>query len=134
MTFVMLARSTVRSDPSWGRFVAENTESVARRMNECLNAHDLDAYASLFSDDYELTDTSTGEVFRGPEGALRNIEPWLMSFPDARNAGGSLGTNVILMPATTRTPSRSPPGPAARTAALAQRDPCEGGGRAASRP
>jgi steroid delta-isomerase-like uncharacterized protein len=64
--------------------MAEDTAGIAKRALEHLNAHDLDAYAALFADDCELTDTATGEIFRGPEGARKNMEGWFTPFPDAK--------------------------------------------------
>jgi steroid delta-isomerase-like uncharacterized protein len=63
--------------------MAEDTAGIARKALEYLNAHDLDAYAALFADDCELTDTATGEIFRGREGARKNMEGWFTPFPDA---------------------------------------------------
>jgi steroid delta-isomerase-like uncharacterized protein len=63
--------------------MAEDTAGIARKALEYLNAHDLDAYAALFADDCELTDTATGEIFRGQEGARKNMEGWFTPFPDA---------------------------------------------------
>lgn len=67
-----------------GRHMAEDTAGIAKQALEHLNAHDLDAYAALFADDCELTDTATGEVFHGPDGARRNMEGWFTPFPDAK--------------------------------------------------
>ena len=49
--------------------MAEDTAGIARKALEHLNAHDLDAYAELFADDCEITDTAAGEIFHGREGA-----------------------------------------------------------------
>ena len=64
--------------------MAEDTAGIARKALEYLNAHDLDAYAELFADDCEVTDTATGETFHGREGARKNMEGWFTPFPDAK--------------------------------------------------
>ncbi len=64
--------------------MAEDTAGIARKALEYLNAHDLDAYAELFADDCEITDTATGEIFHGREGARKNMEGWFTPFPDAK--------------------------------------------------
>jgi steroid delta-isomerase-like uncharacterized protein len=64
--------------------MAENTASIAKQAFEYLNARELDAFAALHSDDFELTDTSTGETFHGQEGARKNMEGWFTAFPDAK--------------------------------------------------
>ena len=63
--------------------MADNPEQLVRKAIDCINAHDLDTYATLHGDDFELTDTATGETFRGPEGARKNMEGWFTPFPDA---------------------------------------------------
>jgi predicted ester cyclase len=65
--------------------MTDDSASVVLRMNETFNAatRDLDAYAALYSVDCEITDTASGEVFRGPEGARQQLESYLISFPDA---------------------------------------------------
>jgi steroid delta-isomerase-like uncharacterized protein len=65
--------------------MAENTTSIARRFVEYTNAQDIDAFVALHADDFELTDTATGETFHGPEGARKNlIEGCVGPFPDLK--------------------------------------------------
>jgi steroid delta-isomerase-like uncharacterized protein len=63
--------------------MAESAEQIARKAIDCINAHDLGAYGELHSDDFELTDTATGETFRGPDGSRKNMQGWFTPFPDA---------------------------------------------------
>jgi steroid delta-isomerase-like uncharacterized protein len=62
----------------------ESTESIARKALEYLNAHDLDSFAAMHAEHFELTDTASGETFHGREGARKNMEGWFGPFPDAR--------------------------------------------------
>jgi steroid delta-isomerase-like uncharacterized protein len=62
----------------------ESTESIARKALDHLNAHDLDSFAAMHAEGYELTDTATGETYHGREGARKNMEGWFTPFPDAR--------------------------------------------------
>ena len=55
---------------------------VLQALFSAINARDLDRLETLHSDEYELLDEATGEVFRGPRGARRNNEVWLDAFPD----------------------------------------------------
>lgn len=58
--------------------------ATLRALFDAINERDLDRLASLHSEEYELVDEATEEVFRGPEGARRNNEGWLDAFPDMR--------------------------------------------------
>jgi steroid delta-isomerase-like uncharacterized protein len=65
--------------------MAENATSIARQFIEYINAQDIDAYVALHADNYELTDTATGETFQGRDGARKNlIEGCVTPFPDLK--------------------------------------------------
>jgi steroid delta-isomerase-like uncharacterized protein len=66
------------------KLMTENAVTIANQAFECINAHDVDRYAALHADDYEMTDTATGEIFHGQDGARKNMEGWFTPFPDAR--------------------------------------------------
>jgi steroid delta-isomerase-like uncharacterized protein len=63
----------------------EDPASIARRLVETMNAQDVEAYVALHADDFELTDTATGETFHGREGARKNLlDGCLNPFPDLK--------------------------------------------------
>ena len=64
--------------------MSESTESIARKALDYLNAHDLDSYAAMHAEHFEMTDTASGETFHGREGARKNMEGWFTPFPDAK--------------------------------------------------
>jgi steroid delta-isomerase-like uncharacterized protein len=62
----------------------EDTESVARKLYDYFNAHDLDGGAKLVADDCEWIDVPSGMIFRGPAGYKDFDGGWIAAFPDAK--------------------------------------------------
>jgi ketosteroid isomerase-like protein len=62
----------------------EQTLSVVREAFEALQAHDLDAFRALLSEEVVLRDPSTGALQQGPAVIVADMRGSMEVFPDYR--------------------------------------------------
>ena len=95
----------------------EQTLSVVREAFEALQAHDLDAFRALLSDEVVLRDPSTGALQSGPDVIVADMRGSMEVFPDYRPgvenlfADGEQAVAEIVRTGTNTGPLEMPGGP-----------------------
>jgi steroid delta-isomerase-like uncharacterized protein len=59
-------------------------EETVRNLLEAWNAHDVGRIETFYAPDYEGVDVGLASPQRGPQSASRNMERYLLAFPDLR--------------------------------------------------
>ena len=57
---------------------------IVRSLYETLNTHNLQKFVSMFTDDGQFVDKSSGTIYRGREEIREMMANWLKAFPDVR--------------------------------------------------
>jgi steroid delta-isomerase-like uncharacterized protein len=60
----------------------EENVATARALLDLYNSRDFDRLVTLVTDDLELMNAPTGDVFRGPAGYRQMLEAWTAAMPD----------------------------------------------------
>ena len=82
--------------------MGEDSASIIRKLFEAFSAKDYDTIEGLVTDDFELIDVASGEKYRGPEGARRNAEGWLI--PTCNPCARFIRRTVFSMPRSSSKP------------------------------
>lgn len=60
----------------------EDNAATARALLDLFNSRDFDRLVTLVTEDLELMNAPTGDIFRGPEGYRQLIQAWATAMPD----------------------------------------------------
>lgn len=71
-------------------------EQLVRSLYEAINTHNLQKFVSMFTDDGQFTDISSGKVYRGKDEIRGMMAGWLKAFPDVKiNVSNILGSGDV---------------------------------------